>query len=94
MRTTPVSETELKDQVRQIKTQTLMNLQAASDIAESLGSWELLSGDWSMIETVLARLDSVTPEQVRRVMEKHARHVDFALLGKVEGVDTKLLESF
>ncbi|HEX2122478.1 MAG TPA: pitrilysin family protein [Thermoanaerobaculia bacterium] len=94
MRTTPVSETELKDQVRQMKTQTLMNLQAANDIAQSLGDWELLSGDSSMIETVLAKLDSVTPEQVRRVMEKHAHHVDFALLGKVDGVDTKLLESF
>lgn len=94
MRTTAVSETELKDQVRQMKTQMLMNLQAANDIAQSLGDWELLGGDWSMFETLLAKLDSVTPEQVRRAMEKHAHPVDFALLGKVDGVDTKLLESF
>ena len=35
-----------------------------------------------------------TPEQVRRAMEKYAHNVDFALLGKVEGVNEKLLTSF
>jgi len=94
MRTTPVPETELKAQVRQMKTFMLTDLQASADIAETIGAWELLSGDWSNFETALRKLDDLTPEQVRRVMEKYAHHVDFALLGQVEGVDTKLLESF
>lgn len=94
LRTSPVSEEELKDQVRQMKTQTLMSLQSASDIAGALGEWKLLSGDWRNFEATLQKLDNVTPEQVRRAMDQYARHVDFALLGKVEGVDTKLLESF
>jgi len=92
MRTTAVSEEELKDQVRQMKTQILTNLQASNDIAETLGGWELMSGNWSAFETTLAKLDSITPEQVRRAMEKYAQHVDFALLGKTEGVDPKLFE--
>jgi zinc protease len=94
MRTTLVPETELKEQVLQMKTGTLMGLQAANDIANSLGEWELLGGDWSNFDALLTKLDDVTPEQVRRAMEKYAHHVDFALLGKVEGVDEKLLTSF
>ena len=94
MRTTPVSETELKDQIRQMKTQMLMNLQSSGDISETIGWWELLSGDWSNFESTLRRIDEVTPEQVRQAMAKYAHHVDFALMGKVEGIDTKLLESF
>ena len=94
LRTTPVSDTELKDQIRQMKTQTLMNLQSSNDIATTLGEWELLAGDWSAFDAALRKIDEVTPEQVRRAMEKYAHHIDFALLGKVEGVDVKLLESF
>jgi len=94
LRTSPVSEEELKDQLRQMKTQMLMNMQSANDIAGSIGEWELEAGDWSAFDATLRKLDEVTPEQVRRAMDKYARHVDFALLGKVEGVDTKLLESF
>ena len=94
MRTTPVPESVLKDQIRQLKTGVLTDMQASADIADTIGSWELLSGDWSNFETAMRKLDEVTPEDVRRVMEKYAHHVDFALLGKVEGVDTKLLESF
>jgi len=94
MRTTPVPENELKDQLRQMKTGIHMNLETSADIASTIGAWELLSGDWSNFDAAVRKLDEVTPEQVRRVMEKYAHHVDFTLLGKVEGVDTKLLESF
>ena len=94
MRTTPVPETELKDKVRQMKTIQLMGVQGSADIAARIGQWELLGGDWSNFEAALQRMDDVTPEQVRRAMEKYAHHVDFTLLGKVAGVDQKLLESF
>jgi predicted Zn-dependent peptidase len=94
MRTIPVPDSELKDKVRQMKTILLMGVQGSADIAARIGQWELLGGDWSNLEAALQRIDEVTPEQVRRVMEKYAHHVDFTLLGKVEGVDQKLLESF
>jgi len=53
-----------------------------------------MGGGWRNCDAYLSKLDEVTPEQVRRAMDRYARKVDFALLGKVEGVDTKLLESF
>jgi zinc protease len=94
MRTTPVPETELKESVQGMKTQVLMNTQASSDIAAILGEWELIGGGWQNFDAYLHKLDELTPEQVRRAMDKYAHNVDFALLGKVEGVDSKLLESF
>ncbi|HEY3053149.1 MAG TPA: pitrilysin family protein [Thermoanaerobaculia bacterium] len=94
MRTTPVPESELKDQVREIKTGGLMSMQASNDIAARLGEWELMGGGWRNFDAYLRKLDEVTPEQVRQAMNRYAHKVDFALLGKVEGVETKLLESF
>ena len=72
----------------------LMDLQTSADLAHALGVWELMSGDWSNFDAALRKLDEITPEQVRRAMEKYAHDVDFTLLGKIDGVDTKLLESF
>jgi predicted Zn-dependent peptidase len=94
MRTTPVSETELKDQVRQMKTGLLANMQASADIAAILGDWELLGGGWQNFDLFLHKLDDVTPEQVRKAMDRYARKVDFALLGNVNGVDRALVDSF
>ncbi|PYQ26893.1 MAG: hypothetical protein DMF56_22195 [Acidobacteria bacterium] len=94
LRTTPVPDSELKDYLRQMKTGMLMDLQSANDIAGTLGEWEINAGDWSAFDATLRKLDDVTPEQVRRAMEKYAHNVDFALLGKVEGVNEKLLTSF
>ena len=94
MRTTPVPDSELKDTVRQMRTNTLRQLEASNDIAATLGEWEVMGGGWRNFNAYLSKLEDVTPEQVRRVMDRYARKVDFALLGKVDGVDTKLLESF
>jgi len=94
LRTTPVPDSELKDYLRQMKTGMLMDLQSANDIAGTLGEWEINAGDWSAFDATLRKLDDVTPEQVRRAMEKYAHNVDFALMGKVEGVNEKLLTSF
>ena len=95
MRTTPVSETELKDQVRPDQDADADEPAGLADIAQTLGDWELLSRRLvELRDRICASSTEVTPEQVRRAMEKYAHHVDFALLGKVEGVDTKLLESF
>ena len=93
MRTSSVPESDLKDQVRQMKTQMLMNMQSSADIARVLGTWEL-AGDWTDWNEFLEELDDVTPEEVRKAMDRYARNVDFTLLGKVEGVDARLLESF
>ncbi|HXH38841.1 MAG TPA: pitrilysin family protein, partial [Thermoanaerobaculia bacterium] len=94
MRTTPISDTELKEGVQQMKTNMLMDTQASGDIAATLGEWELIGGGWQNFDVYLRKLGEVTPEQVRRAMDKYAHKVDFALLGKVAGVDQKLLESF
>jgi zinc protease len=94
MRTTPVSESELKDQVRQLKTGLLSNMEASEDIARVLGNWELLGGGWQNFDAFLRKLDDVTPDQVRRAMDHYARKVDFALLGNIDAVDRALVESF
>jgi predicted Zn-dependent peptidase len=77
-----------------MKTNLLTGMQASNDIAAMLGEWEVMGGGWRNFDAYLRKLEEVTPEQVRRAMDRYARNVDFALLGKVEGVDTKLLESF
>ena len=91
MRTTPVGESELKDAVRQMKTNTLIAMEGSNDIAANLGDWDVVGGGWRNFDAYLSKLDDVTPEQVRRAMDRYAHKVDFALLGKVDGVDTKLL---
>ena len=94
MRTALVSDAELKDQLRQLKTFQLTRREASADIAQELGVWDLLGGGWQNGEAYPQKLQEVTPEQVRAAMNRYAHHVDFALLGKVDGVDAKLLESF
>ena len=89
-----MTESELRDQVRQMKTDVLSAMQTSGDIAQMIGDWELLTGSWRNFDAYLHRLDEVTPEEVRQAMNRYAQHVDFALLGKVSEVDPKPLESF
>lgn len=94
MRTTPVSESELKDQAGQYKTSVLTSMQASADIAQALGDWELTGGGWQNFDAFLQKIDDVTPEQVRAAMNRYAHGIDFTVVGKVADLDTKLLESF
>ena len=94
MRNALVPETELRDVASTVRTRALTNLQASADIADILGRYALQTGDWRNFDTFLAKLATVTPEEVRQVMNKYAHHLDFAVLGKLEGLDEKVLTNF
>ena len=74
---------------------SVLALDAAAHTAK-LSTKQEVAFDRALLATgaMVRRLDEVTPEQVRRVLEKYVHDVDFTLLGKVDGVDTKVLESF
>jgi predicted Zn-dependent peptidase len=72
----------------------LQNLQASEDIADWLGRFEAEGVGWQGVETLLASFNSVTPEEVRAALDEYARHIDFAVLGNVKGIDEQLLVSF
>ena len=69
-------------------------MQASSDIAEWIGQYEVEGPGWEGVNAFLSRISSVTPEEVRLAMDKYARHIDFAVLGNVKGIDEQLLGSF
>jgi zinc protease len=94
MQTAAVSETELRDAANTLRTNLLEGMQTSDDLASWLGTFELRAGGWQKLDAFLARIDSVTPEEVRRAMDKYGHNVDFAVLGKVEGLDEKVLASF
>jgi predicted Zn-dependent peptidase len=94
MRSAPVPENELRDGKRQMKTWLFGDKQTAEEIAGTLAEWEILGGGWENADAFVTKLDELTPEQIRQVMDRYARKLDFVLMGKVEGVDTKLVESF
>lgn len=94
MRTALVPETELRNSANAIRTRVLSNLQASADIANVLGRYALQTGDWKNFDTFVARIATVTPEEVREAMNKYAQHLDFAVLGKLEGLDQKVLTEF
>jgi zinc protease len=94
MRTTPLPPAELAAAVNQIRTGLLQRMETSEGTAAMLGSMELSAGDWRLIDELPERLQRTTAEEVRAAMEKWAHHVDFTVLGKVDGLDRKLLESF
>ncbi|HEV8630182.1 MAG TPA: pitrilysin family protein [Thermoanaerobaculia bacterium] len=83
---------ELADQMRSLRTQWLSGLQGSGEVAESLGEFQLLTGNWQSLDRFLAELDAMTPARVRAAMQKYANHLDFTLLGKVEGIDPHRFE--
>jgi zinc protease len=90
----PVPESKLRNVVGERRTRLLSAMQTSSEIASWLGEFELHGGGWQRLDVFLESLGSLTPEQVRDAMAKHARHVDFAVLGKLEGLDEALFTSF
>jgi zinc protease len=94
IRTTPIPETKLRDSIGEFSTGELTGQEGSDDIAATLGAWQVATGSWSHFDAFLAKVDSLTPERVRAAMDRYLHHVSFALLGNVDGVDTKLFESF
>jgi predicted Zn-dependent peptidase len=94
IQTSPAPESEVRNAASAARTRLLESLQASADIADWLGRFEVETGGWENFDAFLARINTVTPEEVRQALDKHARHVDFAVLGKLEGIDEKLLTGF
>jgi zinc protease len=94
MQNAAVSEEELRNTANVVRTQILQGLQASADIADWLGRFETRGGGWEKVDAFLAKLATVTPEEVRQAMKTHAHNIDFAVLGNVEGIDAKLLTGF
>ncbi len=94
MQNAPASETEVRNAANTVRTTILQNMQASDDIASWLGRFELRGGGWQKLDAFLNRLNSITPEDVRLALNKYAHKLDFAVLGKIEGVDEKILTAF
>jgi predicted Zn-dependent peptidase len=94
MRTALVPESEVRNASNTTRTRILRDLQASNDIAAWLGRFAVQTGDWKNFDAFIARIATVTPEEVREAMNKYAHHLDFAVLGKLEGLDEKVLTNF
>lgn len=94
MRTSLASETEVRDAANTLRTGILERLQASGDIADWLGRFAVGTGDWQNFDAYIARIATVTPEEVRMVMDKYAQKIDFAVLGNLKDLDEKLLTRF
>jgi predicted Zn-dependent peptidase len=94
MQNAPASETEVRNATNAVRTRLLQNLEASDDIASWLGRYELRGGGWQKVDAFISRLNSITPEDVRLAMSRYAHKLDFAVLGKIEGVDEKILTTF
>jgi zinc protease len=91
---TPVSEIKLRNTATEVRTRLLLSVQTSDDIAAWLGDFELHGGGFARFEELLDAFGRVTPEEVRAAMERHVRGIRFAALGKLDGLDRKLLTSF
>ena len=89
-----MNEEEVRNTANTVRTGILQSMQASADIADWLGRFETRGGGWQKLDEFIAALADVTPEEVRQAMNKYAHNIDFAVLGKLEGMDQKLLTSF
>jgi len=94
MRTTPADPNQVRDSANTIHTSILQQMEASGDIASWLARFEVRGGGWENLDAFLARLSALTPEEVRQAMDKYAKQIDFAVLGKLEGIDPKSLTAF
>lgn len=94
MRTTPLPPAELAAAVNLLRTFLLEDMETSEGTAAMLGRMELAAGDWRAVDEFSQKIERATAEEVRAAMEKWAHHVDFSVLGKIEGVDKSLLTSF
>ncbi|HEY2930660.1 MAG TPA: pitrilysin family protein [Acidobacteriota bacterium] len=89
-----LSERDVQNTVNEARTSLLQRLQASEDQANLLGEFELVGGGWKRLEAFLDAIGQVKPEQIRSVMQRYVKNIDFAVLGKLQGVDEKLLTGF
>ncbi len=94
MQSSAVPESEVRNAANAARTRILQDMQASDDIADWLGRFEVEGAGWQGVDALIARLSTVTPEEVRAALDKYAHHIDFAVLGNIKGIDEQLLGSF
>jgi zinc protease len=94
MRTTAATTESVRNIAGTLRTNILQQMQASDDISSWLARFETRGGGWEKLDAFINRLNTVTPEEVRLAMDRYAKQIDFAVLGKVEGIDEKTLTGF
>jgi predicted Zn-dependent peptidase len=88
-----VSEAEVARAKAQLKASLVMNLESASSRADQIARQFLAFGEVPAIATLTAKIEAVTPEQVRALAERLFRHHKPAFsavghIGQMAGYDT------
>lgn len=83
----PISQDELKGTVQQFLTRYYLGQETNAAQAGELAQYELNGGGWRNSFEVIARLRSVTPEDVQRVSQKYMRNLQFIVLGNPQSID-------
>ena len=70
-KTTPVEASRLRDLKRRNKYSFLMTLDTPDAVAGRLARFVALTGDIAIIDTLYARMDAITPEDIMRAAKKY-----------------------
>jgi zinc protease len=81
IQTEPISDKELRDQIKVIVTDYLITQQTNASQAEAFGQYELLGGGWANADLAVERMRKVSPEDIRKVAQNYIHNVDFVMLG-------------
>jgi len=81
MRTEPVPEKDLHDMVKVLTTETLIGEQTNSGQASQLAVHEIVGQGFEMAEKRIELIGRVTPADIRRVMKKYIKDINFCVLG-------------
>jgi predicted Zn-dependent peptidase len=66
LKTELVTKEELEGVKRRARANLVRQLENNPEMARSLASWQVLTGDWRNLFRYLDRIDAVTPEDIRR----------------------------
>lgn len=61
-----IDEREIRKAKNQIKVEVIKDLKDNSGRTELLGAYELMAGDWQQVFTILAKVEAITKDDVRR----------------------------
>ncbi|MCP4363720.1 MAG: insulinase family protein, partial [Planctomycetes bacterium] len=71
LKTEPPSEWELQKIKNQLEANFIRGLVSNSGLADEIGYYEAVAGDWSYVNTAIERIKAVTGEDVMRVASKY-----------------------
>lgn len=82
----PISEKELEEVRNVFLTSHYMGLETNSSVAGQLARAELIGGDWSISTRFLDSVNSVTPEDIQRVVARYIQNTQFGIVGDPDDV--------